>query len=170
MFRSLLLIALALPASTALAQDSASGVPYDAKILPACRAETAAKDARSCIGKASAQCMESPDGYTTVGMVSCLGQELDQWDAMLNTTYAALIAQAAEADRELAELGSAASPAEPALRDAQRKWLAWREAECGFAASRFQGGTAGGPVASECALTLTAERVLALELFLGEER
>lgn len=166
-----LAVALPLTAGAAFAQDSAAPeVPYDAGILPACVKEAAGDARRSCIGKASGRCMETPDGSTTVGMVSCMGQELDQWDAMLNASYAALIAQSEKSDRELAELGSAADPSEPVLRDAQRKWLAWRDAECRFAALQFQGGTGGGPAANGCAMRLTAERALALDGMLGDGR
>lgn len=170
MFRSCLLIALALPASTALAQETAPGVAYDAQILTTCRAETAPKDARSCIGTASARCMEAPDGSSTVGMVSCLAQELNQWDALLNASYATLIDRATKADAELAVLGSSAEPSEPRLREAQRKWLVWRDAECRFVASQWQGGTGAGPAANECAMTLTAERALALDAMRGDGR
>lgn len=172
MFRPLLTIALAvaLPVSAgvAVAQD-AREVPYDAGLLSACLT-AAGSDPQSCIGKASSRCMETPDGSTTVGMVSCTWQELDQWDAMLHDSYGALIAQSAKADAELAALGSAASPSEPGLRDAQRKWLAWRDAECRFAALQFQGGTGGGPAANGCAMRLTAERALALDGMLGDGR
>ena len=173
MSRPILLIALALalPATGgAVAQDTAQAVAYDAQILTACRKDTAPGDARSCIGKASAQCMKTPDGSTTVGMVSCMGQELDQWDAMLNASYAALLETTARNDGELAKLGSAAKASEPILRDAQRKWVAWRDAECSFVASKWQGGSGAGPAATSCAMTLTAERALALDAMRGEER
>lgn len=175
MLRPMLMIALAvtLPvtAGTAFAQDNTvTEIPYDGGVLTACLKDAADDARRACIGKASSLCMETPDGSTTVGMVSCTGQELRQWDAMLNDSYAALIGQSAEADRELADLGSAAQPSEPVLRDAQRKWLAWRDAECSFVASQFQGGTGAGPAANGCAMTLTAERALALREMLGDER
>ena len=168
MFRSCLLIALALPASSAVAQDAAPGVAYDAQILTTCRAETAPQDARSCIGTASARCMEAPDGSSTVGMVSCLAQELNQWDALLNASYAALIDRATKADAELAALGSSAEPSEPRLREAQRKWLGWRDAQCAYAAAQFEGGSAAGPVAQDCVMEATAAQVIWLERMLEE--
>lgn len=59
---------------------------------------------------------------TTQGMVECYGATYEAWDAALNDVYAAL--------RETLTSDEAA-----ALRDAQRAWIAFRDAESTFLGS-----------------------------------
>jgi uncharacterized protein YecT (DUF1311 family) len=158
-----LVIAL-LVATPALAQD---GPDYDAGLLPACLAG-AGDDPRSCIGKASDACMATPGGDTTIGMVACLTGESGDWDKLLNAAYAKAMDAATQADADLKQLGSAAPPAAPALQQAQRDWIAFRDASCRYESLRFQGGTAGGPAAAGCMLELTADQALRLRA-LSEE-
>src|SRR5690606_31613204 len=115
------LIAFAAPA---MAED---GPRYDAGGFARCIADAKAGtdiDAalNNCIGGASTQCMATPGGDTTVGMSQCLESETRDWDKLLNINYARALKVAEAADKELAELGSAASPAAPELRKAQRNW------------------------------------------------
>jgi len=147
-------------ATPALADEPA----YDPQILTACLDRTAGDtgNARVCIGEASTACMTTPGGDTTVGMGNCLSAETRDWDAMLNREYARVLKAAEAADAELAELGSAAKPAAPVLKQAQRDWIAFRDSSCEYEAVRFQGGTAGGPAAANCLLQLTGEQALRL--------
>nr|WP_010396276.1 lysozyme inhibitor LprI family protein [Paracoccus sp. TRP] len=155
------LIAFAAPA---MAED---GPRYDAGGFARCIADAKAGtdiDAalNNCIGVASTQCMATPGGDTTVGMSQCLESETRDWDKLLNINYARALKVAEAADKELAELGSAASPAAPELRKAQRNWIAFRDSTCRYEVLRFQGGTAGGPAAQSCMLELTADQALRL--------
>lgn len=59
-------------------------------------------------------CLDRND--TTMGMLDCMGTAYTHWDAELNTVY-----------REL--MANLPPPAQDALRDAQRRWLAFRDAE-----------------------------------------
>lgn len=45
-----------------------------------------------------------------------------------------------------------------ALRDIQVKWIADRDAKCGWPAVFFQGGTIAGPLAAACLNDMTARR------------
>lgn len=159
---------LAMPA---LAQD---GPAYDDALLTACFERVAAAETagdataepaslHQCIGTAADACMDGPDGDTTVGMVLCLGHETREWDRLLNDWYGAAVAQVQTADAELEKLGSSAPPAGPSLRDAQRNWIAFRDASCEFESVRWQGGTAGGPASAQCMLELTAAQALRLK-------
>ncbi|WP_374327790.1 lysozyme inhibitor LprI family protein [Paracoccus pantotrophus] len=159
-----LVLSLLLAAGPALAQD---GPRYDADGFAKCIADaeadaSAAPGLRSCIGQASTQCMATPGGETTVGMVECLGHEAKDWDTLLNGYYERALKAAKAADAELAERGAAADPAPPALQQAQRHWIAFRDASCRYESLRYQGGTLGGPAAQDCVLRLTAEQALRL--------
>lgn len=59
---------------------------------------------------------------TTPGMVECFGAAYEAWDAALNEVYAGL-RESLSAEEALA------------LRDAQRAWIAFRDAEQAFLAS-----------------------------------
>ena len=167
MMRGLALIALITLPVPALAQDAAG---YDGEILSACIAQSgnSATGADSCIGTASTACMARPEGQTTVGMVDCLAAEAAQWDQLLNQAYGKALKQAEASDAEMKQLGSAAEPAAPELKKAQRDWIGFRDASCRFQALRFQGGTAGGPAAATCLMQLTAEQALRLRDLLEE--
>lgn len=129
-------------------------------------ATPAPQDARGCIGMSANQCMQSPDGYTTVGMVACLNHERAYWDTQLNAVYQSLRAELRAADAELDELGSAAPRMEPALVAMQRAWIAFRDATCDYEASQWGGGSGTGPAVMGCMMRLTGEQTL----YLGRSR
>lgn len=160
------LVLALLMAAPAAAQD-ADGPAFDATLVGACldrvqATGTDAPDFASCIGAASGPCMETPGGYSTVGMSSCLGQEYDVWDALLNDSYGRVMAATKATDTEMATLGSAAEKQEPALKQMQRDWIAFRDSACGYERSRWGGGTGGGPASVDCMLQLTAQQYLRL--------
>ena len=166
-------LALCLMGSAAVAQDDN---PYDSRLLHSCLGQAQSDQAQSdsarpdiaedalpgCIGVAAAACMQVPGGDTTVGMVQCLSAEAEDWDKLFNKAYKTAMTAAEAADAGLAQLGSAASPAAPVLRQAQRHWIAFRDASCTYESVRFQGGTAGGPAAADCMMRLTAAQALRL--------
>lgn len=160
--RSLILTLLL--ATPAWAQD---GPVYDGALLAACL-EGAGDNPRQCIGKGSAACMNMPGGESTVGMGICLEAETLDWDKLLNIAYDKVLGAAQAADAELKTLGSAAPPAAPSLRQAQRAWISFRDASCLYADLQFQGGTAGGPAALACMMELTAEQALRLRAMARE--
>lgn len=105
---------------------------------------------QDCIGAASGPCMESPDGGTTMGMVDCLARETAWWDQLLNANYGTL-----RSDME--------GEAFTALRDAQRAWIAFRDAECAFRYTFWREGTIRSLFYGSCRLDLTARRAIDLE-------
>ena len=166
------LAALTLIMSTVMAAGVSHGDPaYDGSLLEDCLGRVAAEhgtgdpDAeamRQCIGQAASACMAGEGGDTTIGMVTCLTEEAREWDMILTAWFSRLTRQAAAADVQLQELGSAAPPAGPALQRAHEHWQAFRDASCEYESLRFQGGTAGGPAAASCLLDLTATQALRL--------
>jgi len=116
---------------------------------------------RACVGVSANRCMAAtPDGSTTYGMGACLDQELQFWDARLNSTYK-VIRNKTRA-RDAGKFASEPST-EDALRAAQRAWITWRDATCDFERSQWGGGTGGGPATLACLLRLTGEQALYLE-------
>lgn len=103
--------------------------------------------------KSYAECLEKAGGVT-VAMQDCIKEELQRQDNRLGSAYKALMDSVSEKRR-------------PQLRDAQRKWIAFRDANCKFYDDP-QGGSAARIAANECVVTLTADRAHELET-LGKE-
>jgi uncharacterized protein YecT (DUF1311 family) len=76
----------------------------------------------NAIDQALDECLATPEGATTTGQVMCLTRAYDAWDQQLNVVYRALMEKLDPASKTL-------------LRDAQRQWLAYRDAD-----RTFQGG------------------------------
>ena len=139
-----------------LAQD----VPFSIEATESC---LEAGRGEACIGEAAGQCMDTPDGYTTVGMGACLGRELDWWDARLNAAYGRLMEIEKAADAEMKEIGATAPEMATALRAMQRAWIPYRDALCDYERSQWGGGTGQGPATAACLMTETGRQALWLE-------
>ncbi|MGB1208288.1 MAG: lysozyme inhibitor LprI family protein [Paracoccaceae bacterium] len=114
-----------------------------------------------CAGTSANLCMqESLHGWTTVGMMNCLGAELDYWDRRLNIAYQKARSMARQADLDAPE--GVASQAD-ALQAMQRAWITFRDRQCAYMQSQWGGGTGGGPVAVGCHMGETAEQTHFLE-------
>lgn len=96
-------------------------------------------------------CMERSGGVTSA-MIQCIGDEFVLQDRRLNATYKKVLA-ALPAQRR------------PALVKAQRAWIAFKQADCGFAYDP-DGGSAARIVANDCNLRMTAERADQLDTLL----
>lgn len=90
-------------------------------------------------------CGDAPD---TVAIVACLDTKAKAWDRRLNTAYGALQRRIEAGQRDT-------------LRDAQRSWIQYRDANCRFYGS--QSGSIRQIQAAECARAMTQERTLELE-------
>jgi uncharacterized protein YecT (DUF1311 family) len=82
-------------------------------------------------------------------MVQCVDGETTVWDALLNADYQRL-------------LGDVPSKAADAVREAQRAWIALRDADCKVPYDIYEGGSMARLDAANCMLDHTAERVLQL--------
>jgi uncharacterized protein YecT (DUF1311 family) len=89
------------------------------------------------------QCAER----TTRGIVECVAARTQAWDRRLNAAYRALM--------------NLTDERRTALRDAQRLWIRYRDANCGFYATGE--GTLRQIEAAECLRVMTAWRALELE-------
>lgn len=152
MSRGLCALFLSLFAVPAMAQD----LRFDPGLVEACFRDAPGPGAE-CIGTASSQCQaQNVGGYSTAGMANCTAQETAAWDDLLNREYRAL---RADLDRRDDGVGMDRSDA---LRDAQRAWIAYRDAECTLQWARYQEGTIRTLIAGGCQLDFTAGRTLEL--------
>lgn len=94
------------------------------------------------------RCMDTSGGVT-VAMLDCNAAELKRHDARLNAQYKAALAAHGETQQAL-------------LREAQRQWIKYRDANCGFYA-QLTGGTMDRLNSSSCMLEATARRADELE-------
>lgn len=90
---------------------------------------------------------------TTVDTIQCVNGLRDEWDARLNAAYR----QVMESEGKLQK---------SALRDAQRKWIAYRDANCAYYAGGQ--GSISRIEAAVCDYALTRDRARELEMMLGQ--
>ena len=79
-------------------------------------------------------------------MRACSFAELARRDRELNEVYGRLIAALEQ-------------PAQAQLREAERAWVAYRDAECRFRRSVGDGGTIALLISDTCSIELTTARV-----------
>jgi uncharacterized protein YecT (DUF1311 family) len=99
-------------------------------------------------GPEYAKCSDKP----TAGIVSCTATLTKTWDGRLNKAYQALMAQQEAGQKQ-------------ALRDVQRLWIKYRDANCGFYAQGA--GSISQVAAAECMRVMTKQRAIELEQDLG---
>jgi uncharacterized protein YecT (DUF1311 family) len=138
----------------------AQEIVFDMSATDSCLAAAEGQQSgQSCVGASANACMEATQGgSSTVGMGACLAAERDAWDARLNEVYQASMAAHRASD---AEYKPALSEAE-SLRDAQRAWIPFRDANCLYEISHWGGGTGAGPAGTACTMRMTAGRALEL--------
>jgi len=89
------------------------------------------------------RCMDKSGGVT-VEMLDCIASEITLQDARLNRNYKNAMT-ALEA------------PQKTLLRDAQRLWVKFRDANCGMYA-QLTGGTMDSIVSNDCVMSMTQQR------------
>src|SRR5499427_4594102 len=99
-------------------------------------------------------CLEKSNGVT-IEMINCILAETIRQDARLNENYKRLISKLATARKK-------------ALVEAQRAWIRFRDANCGFYADP-EGGSAARVTAHECLLNATVDRAKELRLLANDQ-
>jgi uncharacterized protein YecT (DUF1311 family) len=87
---------------------------------------------------------------------ACLARAADKADAALNAAFKALQDKVRAAGKDM---GQSPDTQLGDLRDAQKKWIAYRDDNCTFEDSLAFGGTAIGGNYSSCLCALSYERV-----------
>ncbi|WP_420408490.1 lysozyme inhibitor LprI family protein [Hoeflea sp.] len=93
-------------------------------------------------------------------MTYCAGKDYEAADATLNELWPEVMALARENDEYVADLARdrGVPTTVEALRDAQRAWIKFRDAQCSYEGYEVFGGTMQPMVGSLCLARLTEER------------
>jgi uncharacterized protein YecT (DUF1311 family) len=131
--------------------DSEEQAVRDVTFLRECLDALAARGARAgvCMDIVARQCVSEPGGETTAGALACEERENDAWQALLNDAAAELEASMTNAGRER-------------FSGAQDSWAAYRDAQCAFEGTLFEGEPLQDVERAACVGRLTAERTIML--------
>jgi uncharacterized protein YecT (DUF1311 family) len=92
-------------------------------------------------------------------MTACAAEELARADTLLNERYRQLVRLLAPEPARLQR-----------LREAQRAWIRFRDAECDYEASAFEGGSMQPMIDALCVAGLTKTRADEIQRMILEER
>jgi len=116
-----------------------------------------------CIGTLSQACIsQQEDGESTLGMSQCIYSEAEFWDDLLNTEYRLTMDWAEVMDDDDLEYFPEYANRAKVLRDAQRAWITFRDAECELQFAIWGSGSMRHIAGSDCIMQLTAERTIEL--------
>ncbi|MCJ7597221.1 MAG: DUF1311 domain-containing protein [Methyloceanibacter sp.] len=87
---------------------------------------------------------------------ACVARAADKADAALNQAYKDLLGAVRAAGQEM---GQASDTQVGGLKDTQKQWIAYRDANCTFEDSLAFGGTAIGGNYSSCLCALSYQRI-----------
>jgi uncharacterized protein YecT (DUF1311 family) len=107
---------------------------------------------------AAAEEIDCTDPQTQTLLNLCAAADHDAADERLNGLYAKVRERLAGDERKLG-----------LLREAQRAWIGYRDAECAFQASTVEGGSAQPMVTSQCLADQTTRRAADLDAYLACE-
>ena len=141
-------------------------------VLDTCYASANADGSHaSCIGMLSTSCMDNEEGgHSTLGMTFCTLAEAQVWDKYLNIEYQQTMAALKQMDADTAvHFPEFANRAET-LRDAQRAWITFRDAECGLAYAMWGSGSMRNIASASCRLDMIAKRTIELRELGSEMR
>jgi uncharacterized protein YecT (DUF1311 family) len=94
--------------------------------------------------------VDCKNAATQMELDYCAGLDFKAADAKLNALYQGLMAKYNTNNQAL-------------LRDAEEKWLAWRDAECAYETALTVGGTIHPMLETECDSAETNDRIKELE-------
>jgi uncharacterized protein YecT (DUF1311 family) len=95
-------------------------------------------------------------------MSRCAAAEAEGWDRMLNETWAELIVLARRRAILDEEVGAEPADLEGLLVEAQRAWIAFRDADCAQEVAVWGDGSMRTVAGAWCGLERTAQRVFEL--------
>jgi uncharacterized protein YecT (DUF1311 family) len=113
-----------------------------------------------CIGFALAQTNDLCETLSnTIEMNACAKQQFDVQDSLLNRAYSRLIAELPATNSQ----GVSGDSPRKLLVTAQRKWLAFRDADCSAQEKVYQNGSARTVMFLDCLRERTEQRIKELE-------
>jgi uncharacterized protein YecT (DUF1311 family) len=141
----LLLASLSARAADPFQPTAAERATID-KCLKRVANEAVLKRAAECVGLVADPCSDS-DNAT---LLACQERETRIWDEFLNSYF-----QDARAHLD--------SSAGGALKDAQRAWIAFRDAKCAVLEKEYEGGSIADTLVADCKLTETGRRAIEMQ-------
>jgi uncharacterized protein YecT (DUF1311 family) len=103
------------------------------------------------------------DAQNQMDMNFCAEIDFERADAELNRVYRDAIAGARQEDREIDRASDQRATAEAVLREAQRAWVTFRDAQCTYERyGEARGGSMEPMVYGGCRARLTRERIAQL--------
>ena len=144
-------------ASPLAAEDNATDT------LEACLSAHDSMDAAraDCTPLIVRDCLDSPDGATTVGMVGCFADSEANWDTLRRKLLERLVEVAKASDDFYTEQGEDGfAHGVESLTKAETAWETWRDLECISRADDNGNGSMRRIVAASCRLDLVRDRVL----------
>ncbi|MEJ2117081.1 MAG: DUF1311 domain-containing protein, partial [Alphaproteobacteria bacterium] len=123
--------------------QNADELAEDSETISACLKRENPDNRANCIGMVANPCLQLPEGQTTLGMANCHRREASVWDKRLNAQYKELMA-------------TLTPKAAKGLKNAQRAWIAFRNAYCDTVTLPFEGGSITKITSANCYMDLTA--------------
>lgn len=121
------------------------------------------EDKNACVGNAASVCMdENEGGYTTIGMSTCTRYEYQAWDDLLNEEYRDTMDHFKATDEDEAQHFPEFAKRAETLLEAQRAWIAFRDAECASVYAEWGAGSMRNIAGIGCQMHETAERAIDL--------
>ena len=154
-------VMLALPATAQDVVEQGGARAQDIAEIVSCLSQAVTDEldpAAQCIGVVSGPCIETDEGSTTVGMMDCMGRETLAWDTILNDQWPKLMLQSRNNDADSGHAEADLPGEADTLREAQRAWIAFRDAECAHAYAQGGTGSIRSVYGASCLLDMTARR------------
>jgi len=105
-----------------------------------------------------ADALDCDDARSQAEMNACAARDFEAADAELNRVWRQAIGNARDLDREPDANADERPSYENTLRDAQRFWLAFRDAQCAWEGYEARGGSMETMIYETCRSTLTRQR------------
>ena len=102
------------------------------------------------------------DPQNQADMNACAAIDFEAADAELNAVWSEVIAGAREMDAEINREFDQAPTSEQVLREAQRAWIVFRDAQCTYEGHEARGGSMESMIYNGCRARLTRERTAQL--------
>jgi len=102
------------------------------------------------------------DPQNQADMNACAAIDFEAADAELNAAWAEAIAGAREMDAEINREFDDGPTSEAVLREAQRAWIIFRDAQCTYEGHEARGGSMESMIYNGCRAQLTRERTAQL--------
>ena len=149
---------IALTTGCAAPEQSTTTTPSNSAVIQSTTETTAQIPATTTDGEIASQetTLDCDNAQNQLEINTCAGLQAQEADKKLNEVYQQLRAKIKD------------FPQEPRLIEAQQQWIKFRDADCEYAKSQYEGGSIVPTVEAGCITRLTEQRTKDLEDYLKE--